>query len=129
VTHTPEHLHYTPEHEWVEGPADDGTARFGITDYAQDALGDIVYLSLPAVGDVLEAGSVCGEIESTKSVSELYAPVSGTVLARNDALDKTPEMVNSDPYGDGWMVQVTLADAASVAGLLDASAYTEITPA
>jgi glycine cleavage system H protein len=129
VTQTPEHLHYTTEHEWVDGPDDDGMVRFGITDYAQDALGDIVYVSLPAVGDALEAGAVCGEIESTKSVSELYAPVSGTVLARNDVLDSTPELVNSDPYGDGWMVQVALAEGASTDGLLDAAGYAEVAPA
>jgi glycine cleavage system H protein len=129
VTLTPEHLRYTPEHEWVDGPDDAGTVRFGITDYAQDALGDIVYVSLPAVGDTLQAGDVCGEIESTKSVSELYAPVSGTVLARNDALEGTPELVNGDPYGEGWMVQVEMAEGASTDGLLNAAGYVEIAPA
>ena len=129
MTHTPDHLRYTAEHEWVDGPDESGIARFGITDYAQDALGDIVYVSLPAVGDEITAGQMCGEIESTKSVSELYAPVSGTVLARNDGLDGTPELVNSDPYGDGWMVEVRLTEGSATEGLLNASEYSEIAPA
>jgi len=119
----PEDLKYTAEHEWVRVTGD-GTVRFGITDYAQEALGDVVYVSLPGTGDVLAAGQTCGEVESSKSVSDLYAPVSGTVVARNDALDATPELVNSDPYGDGWMVEVTVDDAAVLSGLLDAAAYT-----
>ena len=118
----PEDLKYTTDHEWVR-VVDGTTVRFGITDYAQDALGDIVYVSLPTPGEQLTAGQTCGEVESTKSVSDVYAPVSGTVLRRNDALDATPEVVNSDPYGEGWMVEVTLADAAEVAGLLDAAGY------
>jgi glycine cleavage system H protein len=127
VTETPEQLRYTPEHEWVDGPTGAGTIRFGITDYAQDALGDIVYVSLPAPGDELVAGQACGEVESTKSVSEVYAPVSGVVVARNDALDGTPELVNTDPYGEGWMVEIRLADPASVDELLDAKRYAELT--
>jgi glycine cleavage system H protein len=127
VSQIPDHLRYTAEHEWVAGPDADGVVTFGITDYAQDALGDIVYLSLPADGADLTAGQTCGEIESTKSVSELYAPVSGVVVDRNAALDATPEAVNSDPYGDGWMVKVRLADGSSVDGLLDAGGYAGLT--
>lgn len=119
----PEDLKYTTDHEWVR-VVDDTTVRFGITDYAQDALGDIVYVSLPAPGDAITAGQTCGEVESTKSVSDVYAPVSGTVLRRNDGLDATPEIVNSDPYGEGWMVEVELSDPGQVAGLLDAGGYT-----
>jgi glycine cleavage system H protein len=104
----PDDLGYTAEHEWVR--LTDGTARVGITGYAQDALGDVVFVTLPDVGDTVTAGQTCGEVESTKSVSDLYAPVSGTVTARNDALDGSPELVNSDPYGEGWMFEVQLAD-------------------
>jgi glycine cleavage system H protein len=123
VSQIPDHLRYTAEHEWVAGPDGDGIVTFGITDYAQDALGDIVYVSLPADGAEIVAGQPCGEIESTKSVSELYAPVSGVVTERNDRLDGTPELLNADPYGDGWMVKVRPSDAAAVDGLLDAGAY------
>jgi glycine cleavage system H protein len=126
VSQIPDHLRYTAEHEWVAGPDDDGLVTFGITDYAQDALGDIVYVSLPDDGAELVAGQPCGEIESTKSVSELYAPVSGVVTERNDRLDGTPELLNADPYGDGWMVRVRPADAGAVGGLLDAGAYAAV---
>ena len=119
----PEDLKYTTDHEWVRVTSE-GTVRFGITEYAQDALGDIVYVSLPDVGASVTAGDACGEVESTKSVSDLYAPVTGTVSARNDALTATPEVVNADPYGEGWMVEVQLADAAQVDGLLDSEGYT-----
>ena len=120
----PEDLKYTAEHEWVRGPVEAGSSvRVGITDYAQEALGDIVYVSLPEVGADLETGSAIGELESTKSVSDIYAPLSGTVTAVNDALDGTPELVNSDPYGEGWLFELTPADASSVDGLMDASAY------
>ena len=118
----PEDLKYTTDHEWVRSTGD-GTIRFGITDYAQDALGDIVYVSLPDVGATVTAGEACGEVESTKSVSDLYAPVTGTVTARNEALGGTPEVVNADPYGEGWMVEVQVADAAQVEGLLDSAGY------
>ncbi len=118
----PEDLKYTVEHEWVQ-VISDVTVRFGITDYAQDALGDIVYVSLPETGASIEAGQTCGEVESTKSVSDLYAPVTGTVTARNEGLTATPEVVNSDPYVDGWMVEVELADPAQLTTLLDSSAY------
>lgn len=117
----PEDLRYTAEHEWVRRAGD--VVRVGITAYAQDALGDIVYLQLPAVGDVVNAGSPCGEIESTKSVSDVYAPVDGTVTAVNDALDASPELVNSDPYGDGWLFELQPQDPAALDGLLDADGY------
>ncbi len=120
----PDDLKYTAEHEWVREPGEhDGSVRVGITHYAQDALGDIVYVSLPEVGDTVEAGSTCGELESTKSVSDVYAPVSGEVVARNEALDATPELVNNDPYGEGWLFEVVPADAGAVAGLQDAATY------
>jgi glycine cleavage system H protein len=120
----PEDLKYTSEHEWVRSPGEaEGSVRVGITDYAQDALGDIVFASLPEVGTEIEAGSAVGELESTKSVSDLYAPVSGTVVAKNDALDGTPELVNTDPYGDGWLFEVVPSDSSAVDGLMDASAY------
>ena len=120
----PEDLRYTAEHEWVRTPGDhEGSVRVGITQYAQDALGDIVYVSLPEVGTTVEGGSACGELESTKSVSDVYAPVSGEVVAINDALDATPELVNDDPYGGGWLFEVVPSDAGAVDGLLDAAAY------
>lgn len=118
----PEDLKYTTDHEWVR-TVGETTVRFGITDYAQDALGDIVYVSLPDVGASLAAGDACGEVESTKSVSDLFAPVTGTVTARNDGLGATPEVVNADAYGEGWMVEVELADAAQLATLLDSTGY------
>ena len=119
----PEDLRYTAEHEWVRS-GDDGTVRIGITSFAQDALGDVVYVSLPTVGASVEAGDACGEVESTKSVSDLYAPLAGEVTAVNDALDATPELVNTDPYGEGWMYELRPADAEAVDGLLDHAAYT-----
>jgi glycine cleavage system H protein len=118
----PAELQYTAEHEWVK--IDGDRVRVGITSYAQAALGDIVYVSLPGVGDNIEAGATCGEVESTKSVSDIYAPVSGEVVEINAALDGTPELVNSDPYGEGWMFEVSVADLASVR-LLSAEAYAE----
>jgi glycine cleavage system H protein len=117
----PDDLKYTTEHEWVRLNGD--RARVGITSYAQDALGDIVFVQLPDVGDRLEAGQAFGEVESTKSVSDVYAPVSGEVAARNESLQDTPELVNSDPYGDGWLVELTVADPAALDRLLDATAY------
>lgn len=116
----PEDLRYTTEHEWVR--VDAGRVRIGITAYAQEALGDIVYVSLPEEGTAVTAGSTCGEVESTKSVSDLFAPVSGTVVSRNTALDTTPELVNTDPYGEGWMFEVEVGDAA-LDGLLSAQEY------
>lgn len=120
----PEDLKYTAEHEWAK--ADGDKIRIGITSFAQDALGDIVFVTLPEVGTQVQAGQALGEVESTKSVSDIYAPISGTVAARNEALDSQPELVNSDPYGDGWMVEIAPTDADPVAGLLDATAYQEL---
>jgi glycine cleavage system H protein len=120
----PDDLKYTAEHEWVRTPGDSaGSVRIGITHYAQDALGDIVYVSLPEVGESVSAGDACGELESTKSVSDVYAPVSGEVSARNTSLDATPELVNNDPYGEGWLYEVVPADASAVDGLMDADSY------
>ena len=120
----PEDLKYSSEHEWVRSPGEtEGSVRVGITDYAQDALGDIVYVSLPDVGAEVSAGDTVGELESTKSVSDVYAPVSGKVVARNDALDGTPELVNSDPYGEGWLFEVAGGDSAELDALMNASDY------
>ena len=119
----PADLRYTSDHEWVR-VGDDGVVRVGITSFAQDALGDVVYVSLPAVGDTVSPGDSCGEVESTKSVSDVYAPLDGEVTAVNDALDATPELINSDPYGEGWMVEMRPADASAVEGLMDAATYT-----
>ena len=122
----PDDLLYTSEHEWLRRPGEaDGSVRVGITHFAQDALGDIVYVSLPQVGDTIDAGSTCGELESTKSVSDVYAPVSGEVVARNDSLDATPELVNNDPYGGGWLFEVVPSDPGQLDGLLDAATYQE----
>lgn len=120
----PADLKYTVEHEWLRQPGETaGSVRVGITDYAQDALGDIVYVSLPEVGATVTAGDSCGELESTKSVSDVYAPVTGEVVAVNEALDATPELVNNDPYGAGWLFEVVPGNAADLDGLLDAAAY------
>lgn len=116
----PDDLTYTAEHEWLRASAD-GTVTFGITDYAQDALGDIVFVDLPKVGQALVAGQPCGEVESTKSVSEIYAPVTGEVVSVNAVLADAPETVNSQPYGDGWMVEVRVSGDSSPT--LDAAAY------
>ena len=118
----PSDLRYTAEHEWVRS-TEDGSVRIGITSFAQDALGDVVYVSLPAVGDTVAVGDACGEVESTKSVSDLYAPVAGEIVAVNGALDASPELVNSDPYGEGWMYELRLSDPAAIDGLLDVEAY------
>ena len=120
----PDNLRYTAEHEWVK-VGDDGAVRVGITAYAQDALGDVVYVSAPAVGSTVTAGESCGEVESTKSVSDLYSPLTGTITAVNDALDAAPELINSDPYGQGWVFEMTVEDASAVEALMDASAYRE----
>lgn len=117
----PADLRYDKEHEWVRVEGD--TAVIGISDFAQDQLGEVVYVDLPATGDVLVAGDTFGEIESVKSVSELFAPVSGTVLEVNDDLASTPEVINSDPYGGGWMVKVTLADPSQLDALMSAGDY------
>lgn len=122
----PPELRYTSEHEWVR-VTDHGTVIFGITDYAQDALGDIVFVELPAIDANINAGASCGEIESTKSVSEVYAPVSGVVVARNESLDASPDTVNSDPYGNGWLVEVRPTEDTDTDSLLDAAAYAALT--
>jgi glycine cleavage system H protein len=120
----PDDLKYTAEHEWIRNPGEaDGSVRIGITHFAKDQLGDIVYVSLPAVGDPVTAGAACGELESTKSVSDVYAPVAGTVAAVNEALEGTPELVNSDPYGEGWLFELVPSDPATVEALMDAATY------
>jgi glycine cleavage system H protein len=119
----PSDLSYTAEHEWVRVTEGSRTVRVGITDYAQEALGDVVYVSLPAVGTAVSAGAAFGEVESTKSVSDIYAPLPGTVSARNEALDSAPETVNSDPYGAGWLVEIELSDDADLSSLIDAATY------
>ena len=124
----PEDLRYTAEHEWVRAE-DDGTLRVGITDYAQDALGDVVFVSLPETGASVSVGQTLGEVESTKSVSEIYAPVAGEVTARNEALQARPELINADPYGEGWIVEITPSDAGAADNLLDAAAYEQLTTA
>ncbi|WP_377642457.1 glycine cleavage system protein GcvH [Oryzobacter terrae] len=118
----PAGLRYTAEHEWVRTEGD--VVRIGITSFAQEALGDVVYVSLPGVGDAVTAGDTCGEVESTKSVSDLYAPVTGEVTSVNPALDATPELVNTDPYGEGWMYELRPSDAADVEALMDVDGYT-----
>ncbi len=118
----PDDVLYTAEHEWVR-ELEGGMVRVGITDFAQDALGDIVYVQLPDVGDEVTAGAPMGELESTKSVSDLFAPVTGTVSACNDALESTPELCNTDPYGDGWVVEIETTDPSQKADLLSAADY------
>lgn len=117
----PDDVKYTTDHEWVR--VEGNVARVGITAFAQDALGDIVYVTLPDADAEVQAGSTCGEVESTKSVSDVYAPVSGTVSGRNELLDAQPELVNSDPYGEGWMFEVTVAGPEAFDGLLSATEY------
>ena len=117
----PEHLRYSADHEWVA--VSGARARIGITDYAQDALGDVVFVQVPDLGSVVTAGDSFGEVESTKSVSDVYAPITGTVVAVNDSLGGNPEMLNSDPYGAGWLCEIEVADESQLAGLLDAAAY------
>jgi glycine cleavage system H protein len=117
----PDNLSYTPEHEWVQVTG--STVRVGVTDFAQEALGDVVFVSLPELGASFEQGAAFGEVESTKSVSDLFAPVTGKILSRNDTLDGRPELINSDPYGAGWIVEIEVADDAQLGGLLDAAAY------
>jgi glycine cleavage system H protein len=121
----PEELKYTPEHEWV-AQAGAGVVRVGITDYAATQLGDVVFVSLPAVGEQITAGQPVGEIESTKSVSDLFAPVAGEIVARNDDLDNDPALVNSDAYS-AWMMEIKLADPAEMEGLLSAAQYQKLT--
>lgn len=117
----PADLRYTSDHEWVR--VEESGLRVGITDYAQDALGDVVFVELPTVGSDIEAGTSIGEIESTKSVSDIYAPVAGTVTEVNEALDTSPGQLNDDPYGDGWLCMIAVASPEQIDQLLDASAY------
>lgn len=125
MSQIPADLHYTKEHEWVAQTSTAGTIRMGITDFAQGALGDIVYVQMPKVGDAVVADKVCGEVESTKSVSEIFSPVTGTVVAINDSLVTAPELVNSDPYGAGWLAEISVSGEPAV--LLTAAQYGEIT--
>jgi glycine cleavage system H protein len=125
MSQIPADLQYTKEHEWVAQTSAAGTVRMGITDFAQGALGDIVYVQMPKVGDVVVADKVCGEVESTKSVSEIFSPVSGTITAINEALSNSPELVNSDPYGAGWLAEIAVTDTPTP--LLDAAGYAQIT--
>jgi glycine cleavage system H protein len=125
VTLVPEDLFYSEEHEWLR--LEDDVAIVGITDFAQDQLGDIVYVDLPEVGATIEVGSVVGELESTKSVSDVYSPVSGEVIAINPELEGSEELINSDPYGEGWLFKVRVADSDPTEGLLSAEQYTAIT--
>lgn len=122
----PEDLMYSPDHEWLRF-ADDGTVRIGITDYAQDALGDVVYVDLPDVGDEVTAGGAMSEVESTKSVSDVYAPLAGVVALVNADLADTPERLNEDPYGDGWICVLTVEGDVDRSAFMDAAAYRELT--
>lgn len=120
----PDELRYTTGHEWVRTDGD--RARIGITDYAQDALGDIVFVQVPEVGASVQAGAGISEVESTKSVSDIYAPVTGTIVEVNPDLDANPERINADPYGEGWICTIQVGDPASLEGLLDAEAYRKL---
>jgi glycine cleavage system H protein len=117
----PEHLRYSSDHEWIS--VEGSTARIGITDYAQDALGDVVYVQVPRLGASVTAGETLSEVESTKSVSDIYAPVTGTITAVNESLADAPETLNGDPYGAGWICEISVADASAFEGLLDAAGY------
>jgi glycine cleavage system H protein len=126
---TPSDLRYTSDHEWIRVGADSTRVRVGITDYAQDALGDVVFVQMPVVGSSVAVGATVSEVESTKSVSDIYAPLTGTVCAVNGVLGERPELLNSDPYGDGWIFEMDLDDSASVDSLLDMAAYRLLTEA
>lgn len=123
MSNVPAELSYTSEHEWVSALTAEGTVRVGITDHAQDALGDVVYVDLPSVGDSVAAEDSFGEIESTKSVSDLFAPIAGEIVAVNEALEDDPALVNSDSYGEGWIIEIRPENADDLANLLDAEAY------
>jgi len=125
MSNIPAYLKYTKEHEWVRDLATAGTVSVGITDFAQGALGDIVYVQMPKVGDTVVSGKVCGEVESTKSVSEIFAPVTGKVIAINESLSNSPELINSDPYNAGWLVEIELSETSS--NLLTPEQYGQIT--
>lgn len=121
----PNNLRYTADHEWVR-LTESGSARVGITDYAQNALGDVVFVQMPEAGAEVAGGDAVGEVESTKSVSDVLSPIDGTVIARNDQLDDSPELVNNDPYGEGWLYEIEPADPAAIDDLLDADAYADV---
>lgn len=123
MSNVPAELSYTSEHEWVSALTAEGTVRVGITDHAQDALGDVVYVDLPSVGDSVAAEDSFGEIESTKSVSDLFAPIAGEIVAVNEGLEDDPALVNSDPYGEGWIIEIRPENADDLANLLDAETY------
>jgi len=123
----PSDLIYSSDHEWIRRSG--GTVRIGITDYAQDALGDVVFVQVPSVGTTVSKGQSFSEVESTKSVSDIYAPVSGKVVSVNDALGTTPELVNSDPYGEGWICEIEMSNESDLGDLLDADAYRSLTGA
>lgn len=123
----PEDLRYSSEHEWARRLDDGSRVRVGITDFAQDSLGDVVYVDLPAVGTAVTANEAVGELESTKSVSEMYAPVGGTVVAINESLVDSPQLLNEDPYGDGWLCEIEMSDPSELDGLMDAAGYTALT--
>lgn len=123
----PADLAYSSDHEWIRRSG--GTVRIGITDYAQDALGDVVFVQVPSVGTTVAKGQSFSEVESTKSVSDIYAPVSGKVTVVNDALGNTPELVNSDPYGEGWICEIEMSDDTELGDLLDAAGYSALTGA
>lgn len=125
MSQIPDALHYTKEHEWIGTTSESSVLRVGITDFAQSALGDIVYVQLPKVGETVTEGKVCGEIESTKSVSEIFSPVTGTVTSVNEVLVGNPEIINSDPYDKGWLLEITVSAAAS--DLMSAAEYATFT--
>jgi glycine cleavage system H protein len=125
MSNIPQELRYTKEHEWISGNGP--VVKIGITDFAQAALGDIVYIQLPKVGDSVKADAVCGEVESTKSVSEIYSPLSGKIISVNENLNSQPEIINGDPYGSGWICEIEVSDISAIAGLLTAAQYAEIT--
>lgn len=125
MSNIPSHLKYTESHEWVHAE-EDGSARIGISDHAQEALGDLVYVELPAVGDEIGQGDPCAVVESVKAASDIYAPVSGKVIAVNEELDDAPAIINSDPYDDGWLFQLELSDSSELDGLKDAETYADM---
>ena len=124
MSNIPSHLKYTESHEWVS-VEDNGNSRIGVSDHAQEALGDLVFVELPAVGDEISQGDPCAVVESVKAASDIYAPVSGLVIAVNEDLDAEPALINSDPYGDGWLFELELTDSEELDGLKDAEAYEE----
>jgi len=122
MSNIPSHLYYTDSHEWVSSE-DNDNARIGITDHAQEALGDLVFVELPVVGDEISQGDPCAVVESVKAASDIYAPVSGKIIAINEDLDNDPALINADPYGDGWLFEIDLIDSEELDGLKDAEAY------